>query len=423
MADFSPALVVSDGRGQVFELADYAALGVTGEQFVSIPAEAWIPLPEGSQLMELPGRLPVGLNRATNCIETLAANRGEKLMAVAAFVAPAYTVFYHAAWEKVPRARRLPLYAYSAVGWHDERFYVPALRIDPDIRQDPPNFNRPEIARSARRILKRFPHNRLAAHLVNNCALTYGCPAALNYLLNRWEMPLPTARACNSRCLGCLSLQKNTDVCSAQQRINFTPTAPEIIEIAVPHLETAPAPVVSFGQGCEGEPLSNPHLLYDAIKGIRQQTTKGTINLNSNASRPEVVAQLAEAGLDSLRVSLNSARPEFYTRYFRPQNYTFDNVLESIRVMKDAGRFVSINYFVFPGFTDQPSEIAAFEKLHTETHFDMIQWRNLNIDPEWYWDELNPPEETGIGIRQLIEYYKTKFPHLRHGYFNPCLNQ
>ena len=422
MADFSPALVVSDGRGQVFELADYAALGVTGEQIVSIPAEAWIPLPEGSQLMELPGRLPVGLNRATNCIETLAANRGEKLMAVAAFVAPAYTVFYHAAWEKLPRARRLSLYAYSAVGWHDERFYVPALRIDPDIRQDPPNFNRPEIARSARRILKRFPHNRLAAHLVNNCALTYGCPAALNYLLNRWEMPLPTARACNSRCLGCLSLQKNTDVCSAQQRINFTPTAPEIIEIAVPHLETAPAPVVSFGQGCEGEPLSNPHLLYDAIKGIRQQTTKGTINLNSNASRPDVVAKLAVAGLDSLRVSLNSARPEFYTRYFRPQNYTFDNVLESIRVMKDAGRFVSINYFVFPGFTDQPPEIAAFEKLYTATHFDMIQCRNLNIDPEWYWDELKPPEETGIGIRQLIEYYKTKFPHLRHGYFNPCLN-
>lgn len=421
MTEFSPSLVVSDGKGHVFELEEYQALGVSGENIVEIPPAEWIPLPEGSQLMELPGRLPVAKDRQTGEVVTLTETGDDKALAVSAFVAPAYTVFYHAAWEKQARARRLSLYAYSAVGWHDGSFYVPAMRIDPDIRQDPPNFDQGEITRSARRILKRYPHNRLAEHLVNNCALTYGCPAALNYLLNRWEMPLPTARTCNSACIGCLSLQKDSDVCSAQHRIAFTPTADEIIEIAVPHLESAPNPVVSFGQGCEGEPLSNPQLLYDAIKGMRQQTTKGTINLNSNASRPDVIAKLAEAGLDSLRVSMNSARPEFYTRYFRPKNYAFDNVLASIRVMKNAGRFVSVNYFVFAGFSDQPSEIAAFEKLLADFTIDLIQWRNLNIDPEWYWDELNPPEESGIGIRQLIEYYKTKFPRLRHGYFNPYL--
>jgi pyruvate-formate lyase-activating enzyme len=423
MTEFSPSLVVSDGRGHVFELAEYQALGVSGENVVEIPADEWIPLPEGSQLMELPGRLPVAKDRRSGEVVTLTETGIEKLLAVAAFVAPAYTVFYHAAWEKLPRSRRLSLYAYSAVGWHDGRFYVPAMRIDPDIRQDPPNFNQGEVARSARRILKHFPHNRLAAHLVNNCALTYGCPAALNYLLNRWEMPLPTARTCNAACIGCLSLQNDSDVCSAQHRITFTPTADEIIEIAVPHLESAPNPVVSFGQGCEGEPLSNPQLLYDTIKGLRRQTTKGTINLNSNASRPDLVARLVEAGLDSLRVSMNSARPEFYTRYFRPRNYTFENVLESIRIMKNASRFVSINYFVFAGFSDQPSEIAAFEKLLADFDIDLIQWRNLNIDPEWYWEELNPPEESGIGIRQLIEYYKNRFPRLRHGYFNPYLGK
>ncbi|MCK9559710.1 MAG: radical SAM protein [Candidatus Marinimicrobia bacterium] len=421
MSKFSPLLVVSHGQGDVFELAEYQALGISGENIVEIPPDEWIPLPEGSQLMELPGRLPVGRDRQTGEIVTLDETKDRQLLAVAAFVAPAYTICYHTAWEKSLRTRRLPLYAYSAVGWHDGRFYVPAVRIDPDIRQDPPNFNQAEINKSARRLLKRYPQNRLVKHLVNNCALTYGCPAALNYLLNRWEMPLPTARSCNSACLGCLSLQKNSDVCSAQHRITFTPTAEEIIEIAVPHLETAPNPIVSFGQGCEGEPLTNPQLLRDAISGIRKQTRKGTINCNSNASRPEVIAALINAGLDSLRVSLNSARPEFYTRYFRPKNYTFENVLESIRVMKNAGRFVSINYFVFPGFTDQPSEIDVFEKILAEYKVDMIQWRNLNIDPEWYWEELKPPEETGIGIGQLIEYYKSKFPRLHHGYFNPYL--
>ena len=138
------------------------------------------------------------------------------------------------------RARRLSLFAYSAVGWFDGRFYVPAIRIDPDIRQDPPNFNQAEIARSAQRQLKLFPHNRLVAHLVNNCALTYGCPAALNYLLNRWEMPLPTAHTCNSACLGCISLQRNSGVCSAQHRINSLNRG-EIVEIAC-HILT-PRPI------------------------------------------------------------------------------------------------------------------------------------------------------------------------------------
>ncbi|HQQ85922.1 MAG TPA: radical SAM protein [Candidatus Marinimicrobia bacterium] len=421
MLEFSPLLVVSDGHGRVFELEQYQALGISGENVVEIPPDEWIPLPEGSQLMELPGRLPVGKDRRSSEVATLTENGAGKLLAVAAFVAPAYTIFYHAAWEKLPRARRLSLFAYSAVGWFEGCFYVPAVRIDPDIRQDPPNFNQAEIARSAQRQLKLFPHNRLVAHLVNNCALTYGCPAALNYLLNRWEMPLPTARTCNSACLGCISLQRNSGVCSAQHRINFTPTVAEIVEIAVPHLDTAPNPVVSFGQGCEGEPLMNPQLLYQAIEGIRQKTARGTINLNSNASRPDVIIKLIEAGLDSLRVSLNSARPQFYTRYFRPRNYTFDAVLESIRLMKNANRFVSINYFTFPGFSDQPSEIKAFEKILADYNIDLIQWRNLNIDPEWYWEELNPPEEDGLGIRQLIEYYQAEFPRLRHGYFNPSL--
>jgi len=51
----------------------------------------------------------------------------------------------------------------------------------------------------------------------------------------------------------------------------------------------------------------------------------------------------------------------------------------------------------------------------------MIQWRNLNIDPELYWEEINPPAQDGIGIKKMIEYFKKAFPKLRYGYFNPHL--
>ncbi|MBL7136218.1 MAG: radical SAM protein [Candidatus Marinimicrobia bacterium] len=428
MGNFSPSLVVSDGQGNVVDIPEYTALGVFrrkpdgSEEIVKeILAEEWIPLPEGSQLMELPGRIPVGKDRKSGKIVTLEGDPKEKLVAVAAFVAPAYTITHHAVWKRLPNAPNLSLYAYCAVGWYKDRFYVAALRIDPDIRQDPSQFNQERIETAAKNFLESYSNNRLAEHLIKNCALTYGCPAAQNYLLNRWEMPLPTSRTCNSECLGCISLQKSTGICRSQFRIDFTPTAEEIIEIAVPHIETAPYPVVSFGQGCEGEPLMNPQLLIDTIKGIRKKTDKGTINLNTNASCPDIIGKLLGVGLDSMRVSMNSSRPEYYYRYFKPLNYTFKDVLKSIEIMKCKGGFVSINLFVFPGFTDQPDEIEALESLISDYGIDMIQWRNLNIDPEWYWKEMNPPAQDGIGIKKMIEYFKKEFPKLRYGYFNPYL--
>ncbi|MBU0713121.1 radical SAM protein [bacterium] len=418
-----PLLVYSDGNGQVFNHDSLLALGASGEQLIDIPSETWILLPNGSQLMELPGRLPVGKNPDTEELITLESDENENIVAVAAFIAPAYTICYQAVYERLKDAPVLPLYAYSAVGWHEGQFYVPAIRIDDSMRQDPSQFNKERIEKAADQVMQRYPQNRLARHLVNNCAMTYGCPAALNYLLNRWEMPLPTSRVCNSDCLGCISLQEDTGVCSAQFRIEFTPTADEIIEIAVDHLETAPEPLVSFGQGCEGEPLMNAQLLIDTVKGIRQKTLKGTINLNTNASRPDLVAKLRDVGMDSMRVSLNSTRKTYYDRYFRPKGYTFDDVIHSIQEMKSRGGFVSLNLFVFPGFIDQPEEVESVEKLINDYQIDMIQWRNLNIDPEWYWEAMKPVEQEGIGIDRMIERIRIKFPNLRHGYFNPCLNQ
>jgi len=421
MSDFEPQLVASDGQGNVFEIEGYSALGAAGNRIVDVPQDQWIPLPEGSDLMELPGRLPVGRKRETGAIDVIEGEEDETLMAVAAFLAPAYTVLYNAAWEREDESPYLSLFAYSAVGWHEGRFYVPALRIDPDIRQDPGQFSDERLREAARQFAQRYPDNRLARHLIQNCALTYGCPAARNYLLNRWEMPLPTSRVCNASCIGCISLQEDSGVCATQNRIAFVPTVEEIVEIAVDHFETAPLPVASFGQGCEGEPLLNGKLLAEAIRGIRRKTNRGTINLNTNASLPDTVSALRQAGLDSMRVSLNSAREEYYQRYFRPAKYSFSDVLQSIRIMKDAGGFVSLNYFVFPGFSDQPEEIEQLEKLIEGYGIDLIQWRNLNIDPELYWQALTPPDHEGIGIARLIAHMQRKYPALRHGYFNPYL--
>ncbi|MEN8199955.1 MAG: radical SAM protein, partial [Thermodesulfobacteriota bacterium] len=255
------------------------------------------------------------------------------------------------------------------------------------------------------------------------CCLTYGCPAARNYFLDRWEAPLPTSPVCNARCVGCISLQTSGKCSATQDRIRFVPSPAEISEIAVSHLQQAERPIVSFGQGCEGEPLLQAETIEKAIVSIRRETRRGTINLNSNSSLPAKIKGLAAAGLDSLRVSLNSAQERYYTPYYRPQHYGFADVLQSIRAMKEAGKFVSLNYFVLPGVTDSTAEFDALSSLLRNYQPDRIQLRNLNMDPEHYLRCISYAETAApLGMKQWLEKIKGDFPELQLGYYNPPLS-
>jgi wyosine [tRNA(Phe)-imidazoG37] synthetase (radical SAM superfamily) len=89
-------------------------------------------------------------------------------------------------------------------------------------------------------------------------------------------------------------------------------------------LEEAEDAIVSFGQGCEGEPLIQWRLLERSIRKLQERTDRGTINLNTNGSFPDRVEKLCEAGLDSVRVTLNSPHRQYYNRYHKPKGYTFE---------------------------------------------------------------------------------------------------
>ncbi len=415
-----PYLLYSDGKGNIFEDTSLYVAGRTGWDAVDIPGDEWILLPEGGQLYELPGRKGIGIDVKTGEMRLC-----EKGWAVAAFIPPAHTGFYLAAYETQPDAPTLPLFCYTAVGWDDNKFYVPAVRIEQDIRQECGGFDTTKVESGVHQFLKLYPHNRLVAHLANNCALTYHCPAARNYFIGRWECPIPSSPACNANCIGCISFQPQEEsIVSTQDRLTFKPTAEEIIEYTVPHLETAPYPIVSFGQGCEGEPLLMWETIRESIIEIRKHTKKGSININTNGSKPDAVKALCEAGLDSIRVSTNSARREIYTPYYRPNNYQFEDIIDSLKVMRDYGGWTSINYFVFPGMTDSVAEYEALRQLIIDTDLKMIQWRNFNIDPDWYLGKIGVMDGGEIlGMKQLMELLKEEFPHLKYGYFNPPMER
>lgn len=416
----TPYLLYSDGKGNIYEDTSLYAVGRAGWDALPIPSDDWIPLPDGGSLYELPGRKGIGIDVHTGEMRLC-----DKGWAVAAFIPPAYTGLYLAAFETLPEAETLPLFCYTAVGWDQDVFYVPALRIERDIRQDCAGYDDQQIRAGISQLLEAYPHNRLVQHLANNCALTYHCPAARNYFMNRWECPIPSSPACNSNCIGCISFQpEHEQIGASQDRLQFKPTAAEIVEYTVPHLETAPYPIVSFGQGCEGEPLLMGDVLEQAILEIRKHTQKGCIHINTNGSKPQTVARLMRAGLNSIRVSLNSVRKDIYTKYYLPNNYQFEDIIESIRIVRKAGGWASINYFTFPGMTDTVAEYEALRKFIRDTDLNMIQWRNFNIDPDWYLGKIGVAD-TGefLGIKQMMDLLHDEFPDIKYGYYNPPIER
>ena len=416
----SPFVLYSDGKENIYEDTSLYAVGRSGWDALPIPEDEWIELPNGGQLYELPGRRGLGID-----VQTGEMRLCDKGWAVAAFIPPAHTGFYLAAYETAADAPTLPLFCYTAVGWNDDKFYVPAARIEADIRQECGGFDISKVEQGVQELVKAYPHNRLVAHLAHTCALTYHCPAARNYFMGRWVCPIPSSPACNANCVGCISFQpEDENIVSTQDRLTFRPTAAEIVEYTVPHLETAPYPIVSFGQGCEGEPLLMWETIRESIIEIRKHTPKGSININTNGSKPAAVRALCEAGLNSIRVSTNSARAEIYLPYYRPNNYKFEDIVESLKVVRDFGGWTSINYFVFPGMTDSVAEYEALRKLIIDTDLCMIQWRNFNIDPDWYLGRMGIVDSGEIlGMKQLMELLQDEFPRLKYGYFNPPIER
>lgn len=417
-------MLVATADGEVFEHPELLMAGMSGMTVCRPSIDELIPLPEGSRLFTVPNTPPIGFDAQSGRFVTSThlprSWGGDKVEAVSAFMAPAFTRTLLPAASYRKKRDILPLWAYTAVGWcvEEERFYVAAQQVDRNVQWQPDRFDDREVAPGVDRYLAQYPDNRLLQQL-SRCALDYHCFAAKNLFLGRWEAPLPTSPVCNSRCLGCLSYQAEENECcpSSQERLTFVPTVQELCEAAIPHLEQAENAIVSFGQGCEGDPILQADTICQAVTQMRKKTSRGTINFNSNSSLPDKVELLAKSGLDSIRVSLNSLREPFYNAYYRPRGYQFTDVLESLKRAKDQGLFVMLNYLVFPGITDQQDEIDALVNVIDGGQVDLIQMRNLCLDPVMYCHAM-PNGENAIGMKNMLDQVKRRVPKIQYGYFN-----
>ena len=305
-----PRLLYADPKGNIYDHPHLCMAGMNGTDAVLPDDIELIPLPEDSRLFTIPDTPPIAWDGKQNKFVTVASvregRREMRVQAVSAFMAPGYLRTLLPACDYGKKKVHLPLWSYTAVGWDEEneRFVVAASRVDSNENWLPKNYDDRQLDPLVKKLVGEFPDNRLLVQLAR-CAVDYHCFAAKNLFYRRWEAPIPTSPACNSRCLGCISLQPSDCCPSNHERIPFVPTPEEICELMVPHLNEAEEPIVSYGQGCEGDPIMQADTIAEATRRLKSATSRGTVNFNSNGSFPDKIRMLCDAGMDSFRFSLN----------------------------------------------------------------------------------------------------------------------
>lgn len=399
----------ADERGEIYDAPGYRAVAGVGSLIAELKLEDMIPLPEGAELMYLPGR------------PALMARKGKiapvatTLLAVAAMLPVGYTRTHLPAFTKNEGAPLLPLYGYTAVALHKGQIVVAAVKTSDNDKWHPHKYNTPALERKIAAVQQELGQNRLVDHLAQ-CSRQWHCCTAQNLFYRRWECGIPVSPACNADCLGCISLQPSECCPSPQSRIAFAPTADEVAAIGSYHLAHSPEGIVSFGQGCEGEPSLAAPVIADSIRLIRAVTAKGMINMNTNGGYTTGIRHIADAGIDSMRVSMISARETTHKAYYRA-NYTVADVRNSIMYAKSKGIHISINMLLFPGLNDRPEELAAWQEFINATGVDMIQLRNLNMDPDWLLAVMPPEQDRPVGIRSFLRNLGDACPQVELGSF------
>jgi pyruvate-formate lyase-activating enzyme len=400
---------VAEPSGRLRVLDGYQPAARSGGRIVALADGDVIPLPAGTTVAHLPGRRAFALGEDGGVVAL------PDLVPAAAILPVGHLRTLLPASEPLPDAPRLPLFGYTAVVELDGELRVAALRTDRLAWWDPGRFGRPALAEAVASARQALPGNRVIEQLAV-CALEHNCYTAQNTFHRRYEGALPASPACNADCLGCISLQSDGLAPAPQPRIRLAPTAAEMVEVATWHLGGRQARIVSFGQGCEGEPLTRVDALAEATAEIRRRFPEATIHVNTNGSNPAGLRRLIAAGCSSVRVSAISFTEAIFRAYYRPVGYTLGDVVACGEVMAEAGGQVCLNLLTFPGVTDAPEELEGTAAACREMGVQQIQWRSLNVDHDWLCASL-PPMAPGIGMGAALRRLRAALPGVRHGNF------
>ncbi len=395
--------VHSDRSGRLVVAANYSAAMSDGSSVG--PLIAALPLPPGTDVVHLPGRLGMGLDRTGRAREL-----GQGRFGVAAILPLGYLRMSLPAYVDDLGSPALRPRGYAAVGADQSgQLVVSAVALDSEAGAVD-GRSAPDLAALITTTLRDRPMSRVLRQLAR-CAKDYRCRAAANAFLGRHDCALPIGAPRNERPPEVLVLHDDADA-SPTEAAAFRPTPEELADAASRHLEGG-GTVVAFGRACDGEPLLAVRVVEETIVAIRERTRLGTIHLETNGSSPVALRRLCDAGLDSVAVRLVSARAETYEAIHRPDGFRFADVRASLGHAIAGKIAVALRVLALPGLTDRTRELDALVGLAGDLpQGASLVLTDLAADPQRAL-RVAPSAQTAIGMERMLERLRRDAAHLR----------
>ncbi|MSQ37893.1 MAG: radical SAM protein [Chloroflexi bacterium] len=388
--------VHTDRSGRVYVSAECTAAGFDG--VATVPLERWVPLHPGATLAPL-AREADGLDRHGR-----ARGLGRDRWALGAVLPPGHLRTLYPAYR--PTDDPLSGEPCAAIGADENgALAVAAIITDPTALQSTATEPVAVLSLKVAEALREHSGNRLIRQLAR-CARESGCADARAIFLGAGTGALPFAAVAARQAASLtpattdLVLRRGIERAAPAEPAAFRPTAAEIAEVAIRHLELG-GTMVSFGRACDGEPLAAVRLVEDAIALIRESTKRGTIHLETDGTRPQALRRALDAGLDAVTVRLEAGRASVRR--------------ESLLLAAGAGASLALAIPVRPGWTDTPAALDALESLLAALPGGLLIFRDAPGDPR----AIARPATLGapLGVAVALERLAVDAPQFRTAAF------
>lgn len=378
-------MVVSDGLGSFDEMQGIYMAAMNFVRPENAAEADLIELPPGSKLVDLAGRVPIGYDPDLEKFIQLREYNGNRVYPVAAILPGSYLQICRPAYTTVLDAPRLGEHSLAPVGKIGKKYYTTAHALRQIHHPEKADFA--ELDQLAEDLIGHFPDNPIANHWAHHWQLRTFSNSAINFLRKDGAITVPLQIP-----------QTNLDAEDARGPLR--PEISAITDIAGAHLEQAKSAVVNFDL-----PPGRETALREVIRIIRSSHPEGRIEVRCSGTDPEAVEHLCQEGVNAVYVKLNSFQKDYYET-FNP-TALFANVIDSMKTIAAETAELKLEYQVFPGLTDHPTEIEALRHHLSKIKVDALSPRNLHIDPDWYIDELRLflLSRDHVGMRQWLEQF------------------
>jgi len=140
-----PFYALCDSKGRIFEHPRFRMAGFSGNALPLWKKRISFPCPNSASFFFIPDCPPVGMDPETGQYRTVTKVKvhgaTERCYGVAAFLEPGLVRSHLPAADYRPKAYLLPMWAYTAVGFREGRYWAAGFRIEYNPKWDPRHYD------------------------------------------------------------------------------------------------------------------------------------------------------------------------------------------------------------------------------------------------------------------------------------------